>query len=106
MIPRRRRRQKAGWMRKKGHFGKLISIGNKSLQTAEGGAGVEGMEKREGGREGEQKFRGIKILSFQGKKEKQRAEQTDRSKSLPRHPLHAMVMLPSPVSVNTHNKRN
>ena len=70
------------------------------------GRGGRGRNGEEGGRKGEQKFRGIKILSFQGKKEKQRAEQTDRSKSLPRHPLHAMAMLPSPVSVNTHNKRN
>ena len=46
-------------MRKKSHFGKLISIGNKSLQTAEGGRegkgrrGEEGADRARARREGE-----------------------------------------------------
>ena len=68
-------------MRKKSHFGKLISIGNKSLQTADraGGGGGGG-----GGGEGgaaEHKFRRIKIPKFSGEEEEEgsggRAEQTE-----------------------------
>ena len=54
-------------MRKKSHFGKLISIGNKSLQTAD--------RAGRGGREEEHKFRRIKIPKFSG--EEEGAEQTE-----------------------------
>ena len=47
-------------MRKKSHFGKLISIGNKSLQTAD----RQRVEAEEG--EEEHKFRRIKIPKFSG----------------------------------------
>ena len=58
-------------MRKKSHFGKLISIGNKSLQTADrAGRGGGG-----GGGEEEHKFRRIKIPKFSG--EEEGAEQTE-----------------------------
>ena len=51
-------------MRKKSHFGKLISIGNKSLQTADRQR-VEAEEEAEEGEE-EHKFRRIKIPKFSG----------------------------------------
>ena len=59
-------------MRKKSHFGKLISIGNKSLQTADR-AGRGGGERREARKS--TSFGELRFQSFRGKEEG--AEQTE-----------------------------
>ena len=78
-------------MRKKSHFGKLISIGNKSLQTADRQR-VEAEEEAEEGEE-EHKFRRIKIPKFSG----EGTEGHDRQKSLPRNPLPVSICEPPHV---------